>query len=218
MTAALFLLLRAQEITTGVFVCPSAKTEKFPIPRGQNILAFSNFDSAHHLSYSMQNPYPTAEAIQNGFIWNDAMTADAPLLADMNPGGDAVMKIKSADKPDAHLKANSPNHGGEGQNVLYADGHVDWSATVFAGVQNDNIYVHRHPLSSGLDNEPAGIVGPSADDKDAILLPVWDDKIGRPVIDFNAPSAEPGSPRPPPRGEVIQSLETDIITPGQRPG
>ena len=31
------------------------------------------------------------------------------------------------------LKLNSPNHKGEGQNVLFVDGHVSWSSTALAG-------------------------------------------------------------------------------------
>jgi len=36
---------------------------------------------------------------------------------------------------------NSRNHGGAGQNVLYLDGHVSWSATVFCGYGSDNIFL-----------------------------------------------------------------------------
>ena len=56
-------------------------------------------------------------------------------------------------------KANSNNHGNQGQNVLYADGHVQWQTSPFCGVAcvtvvtgfaacrgtgfNDNIYTSR---------------------------------------------------------------------------
>ena len=48
---------------------------------------------------------------------------------------------------------NSRNHGGEGQNVLYADGHASFERTPTVGVDHDNIY------TVALDNSTyAGIV------------------------------------------------------------
>ncbi len=38
--------------------------------------------------------------------------------------------------------ANSRNHLKKGQNVLYADGHVTFVTTAFAGYNNDNIYTY----------------------------------------------------------------------------
>jgi len=35
---------------------------------------------------------------------------------------------------------NSPNHRGNGQNVFYADGSVEFAETPLAGVHGDNIY------------------------------------------------------------------------------
>jgi prepilin-type N-terminal cleavage/methylation domain-containing protein len=35
---------------------------------------------------------------------------------------------------------NSPNHKGDGQNVLYNDGHVSWSDVAYCGFDGDNIY------------------------------------------------------------------------------
>ncbi len=51
---------------------------------------------------------------------------------------------------------NSGNHGGEGQNVLFVDGHVEFAKTPAAGVNNDNIYtVH----STDLGKQKYGVVG-----------------------------------------------------------
>jgi len=41
---------------------------------------------------------------------------------------------------DSPFDANSPNHGYEGENVLYVDGHVIWSALPTCGLNGDNIY------------------------------------------------------------------------------
>jgi len=60
--------------------------------------------------------------------------------------------------------ANSPNHDKDGQNILFGDGHVDWSSTAFAGRGQDNIYTRKksatdqtgacdpqHPFASPVD-------------------------------------------------------------------
>ena len=57
-------------------------------------------------------------------------------------------------------KANSRNHEGDGQNVLYGDGHVSWEQTIFAGVMADNIFANR-----------AGVIGSPADKDDSVLVP-----------------------------------------------
>jgi prepilin-type processing-associated H-X9-DG protein len=46
--------------------------------------------------------------------------------------------------------ANSANHGGQGQNVLYLDGHARFSTTRKAGVQGDDIYENiNHEIAAG---------------------------------------------------------------------
>ena len=51
----------------------------------------------------------------------------------------------SGDSPNpnhlnSYIFVNSNNHRGEGQNVLYRDGHVAWAGSPCAGVNYDNIY------------------------------------------------------------------------------
>ncbi|MDQ3440324.1 MAG: DUF1559 domain-containing protein, partial [Planctomycetota bacterium] len=67
-TAALFLLMRTQQITSNEFVCPSSGTEKFDFGGGtRNALHWTNWPGKEglrrHLSYSYNNPYPSMDAI-----------------------------------------------------------------------------------------------------------------------------------------------------------
>jgi prepilin-type processing-associated H-X9-DG protein len=202
-TAAMFLILRTQEITTGVFLCPEDRNgTPFPIPAGKTIQSFSNFPSQSHLSYGMQNPYPTEAAEKAGFIWADTMSPDTAILADFNPGVPAVTTVTFNASGVDQRKANSPNHDYDGQNVLYADGHVDWSASVWAGAGQDNIYGFNAPSTTipasqptlntpatttpattnptNPPEQPVGIVGPPDGPDDSVILPAWDLKIPRP--------------------------------------
>jgi len=46
---------------------------------------------------------------------------------------------------------NSPNHKFKGQNVLYLDGHVDFTDNPYCGVNYDNIWVLRQTSSTTID-------------------------------------------------------------------
>ncbi|MDB5325478.1 MAG: hypothetical protein JWM57_1047 [Phycisphaerales bacterium] len=163
-TAALFLVLRTQEITTDVFLCPSSNaTDRFIISPGSNIQFYTNWTNTgstqntilKSLSYSYQNPYANAFGVQNGFAFNDAMNADFAIMSDMNPGPNfdtsytsSPTTVQFSDSGSLQRGANSNNHQKDGQNVLYADGHVDWSASIWAGAQQDNIYTARSVLAA----------------------------------------------------------------------
>ena len=77
------------------------------------------------------------------------------------------------------VEANSNNHSGDGQNVLYADGHVDWSATPFAGSPRpvsgsprDNIYTAGGTSSDNWAGTYASKVGNSpVDQYDTVMMP-----------------------------------------------
>jgi prepilin-type processing-associated H-X9-DG protein len=59
-----------------------------------------------------------------------------------------------ADCAPERAGANSANHGGAGQNILYADGHVDWCVSRIVG--NDDVYLNRlNQVAAGIDPSDA---------------------------------------------------------------
>jgi len=170
-TAAIYLLLRAQDISSEIFVCPLTSYEKDKFGGGTNTgQDRSNFSSKRDtLSYSMANPYPDAAALAKGYKWNSTLGADFAIMADMNPGG-ATLPTLSVNSPYKEIqKGNSRNHGGEGQNVMYGDGHVEWQQTSFVGVDRDNIYTVSSGRAMG---NSATIEGSPSWQGDSVLLPV----------------------------------------------
>ena len=64
--------------------------------------------------------------------------------------------------PDRWKDFNSRNHGGEGQNVLFGDGHVEFVRRPIVGVNSDNIYTWKP------DNDhtmPASLLGFTPQDR-----------------------------------------------------
>lgn len=57
--------------------------------------------------------------------------------------------------PDRWRSLNSRNHGSEGQNVLYLDGHVEFKRTPLAGPNGDNIYT----FSRNSNNRASAMLG-----------------------------------------------------------
>jgi hypothetical protein len=83
----------------------------------------------------------------------------------------------SAGSPDDWTPWNSPNHGGEGQNVMYNDAHVDFVGTPLAGWKKDNIYTRwsradadQHELARIQGTPPTGIETPWSD-TDSLIYP-----------------------------------------------
>jgi prepilin-type processing-associated H-X9-DG protein len=143
-TAAIYLLLATQDITGDSFVCPSSSADKWDFGGGNNTASnWSNWNGIDefrkYVSYSYQNPYPDDAAVASGFKLDVNAGADFAVFADINPGNGALAVLPNS-KSELMVKANSRNHDGAGQNVLYGDGHVDWVQTPFCGVANDNIY------------------------------------------------------------------------------
>jgi prepilin-type processing-associated H-X9-DG protein len=159
-TSSLFLLLKTQDLTSEVFICPSSQGERDTFG-GKSVQERSNFTLIPlNLTYSYICPFPAKAARDAGFKLNYTLTSDFAIAADINPGKaggnpkDDVVTPRVNSARNEMQKANSNNHNGDGQNVLYADGHVEFQNTPFCGM---------------LRSPPGGAGGPAASFRDNIF-------------------------------------------------
>jgi len=188
---ALFLLLRTEDITSPVFVCPSSAAKPDLYGGGTNtpMNQIDFGDIQKNLSYSYTNPYPDENALASGFAMKQGLDPEFAVLADINPGNSILTKLKFDSPMDQLRLGNSPNHQGDGQNVLYGDGHVEFQSSVFVGVNRDNIYTRGGP-AFGADVPQAIIDSPYAAN-DSVLLPV----AAAPESPAASQSSEPATPK-----------------------
>ncbi len=183
-TGALFLVLRTQDITPDVFICPSSSADRYEIAAGTTIQYYTNWGStagnsnsvSKALSYSYQNPYGSTVAVNNGFKFSNSLQSDFAIMADLNPGTGTVTAstFSKSSSSTTQRDANSKNHDQDGQQVLYADGHVDWAASPWVGSGGDNIYATgtsatgRNVTTNG---GSAALWASPVDAQDTVLLP-----------------------------------------------
>jgi prepilin-type N-terminal cleavage/methylation domain-containing protein/prepilin-type processing-associated H-X9-DG protein len=180
---AFFLLLRTEDITSEVFICPSSNGTKDLYGAGTNTaLQRCNWSTpnATNLTYSYANPFPDASATGSGFKMVSSLEPTFAVAADINPGqsggtNDNVLLPNTSSSAQSQRFANSNNHGKDGQNVLYGDGHVEFQNNAFVGVNRDNIYSSNG--KAGTADVPYGqknICQTPYDLNDSVLLPTDD--------------------------------------------
>jgi prepilin-type N-terminal cleavage/methylation domain-containing protein/prepilin-type processing-associated H-X9-DG protein len=193
--ASFFLVAKTQDLAPAVWNCPSSSASPDPFANstaqangnpGAN--GYSSWDNpvTSYLSYSMQCPFPSSTAVVAGFKWNVTLDAAYPLASDMNPGdstqggpqgtGTQPESVTTGSPPLTMQLGNSLNHTSEGQNVLYADGHVEWQSTPYAGEnrgQNSNTWLDNiYTVQTGtLASSGGSVSGLPFDDRDTIMLP-----------------------------------------------
>ncbi len=100
--------------------------------------------------------------------WRGHLNTSIPLICDMAPLSGVDGKDTLA--PPGTIAANTVNHDGKGQNVLYGDGHVDFQFNAFAAGGQDNIFTVG-PVSS---QQPVTTFGVVPGTSDFVMVPVRD--------------------------------------------
>ncbi len=153
-TRALWMLVRSGDVTVKQFVCPSSDA----VPDDtQEIDRYYDFKSYGRVSYGYQVPFGPGDtrpsenadsriamAADKGPFWKTGRPVSSW------PGEFADLTVNSA--PTEWKRLNSGNHGGtgagEGQSVLFADGHRDFERKPVVGIDNDNIFTLMNDQAS----------------------------------------------------------------------
>lgn len=178
---ALFLLIRTEDITSAVFVCPSSNASADVYGGGTNTalnqIDFTNIQN--NLSYSYANPYPNNYALGSGYKMVAGLEPTFAVAADINPGttgngiNDNVLAPNTSSSGQAMQVGNSNNHGKQGENILFGDGHVEFDNNPFSGTDRDNVYT-AGGATWGTPGYQDVVASPYVSN-DSVLLPTDDD-------------------------------------------
>ena len=188
--ASLYLVFKSKVVDPPkpeIFICPSTSgVPGFGKDSKVGLQDSSNWEAIpRNLTYSYSCPFATDKAVSSGWRFDNTLGDDVPLAADLNPGGDALLKITPAATQEQLKAGNSRNHNGDGQNVVYCDGHVEFQTTPFCGakplpgerISRDNIYTYGGPndVKGGV-----GVIGMPVNRADNVLLPAGDATVAAP--------------------------------------
>ncbi len=197
---SLFILVIDGTVTAKQFICPSSgdaeddlrnrsgSTEVASQP-GTNRFDFKGYP---FLSYGYQLPFGKGKPNENldarmaisadkgPFFTADAQQADGTVRDKYETGVNNPALLGATTASDI-LKAenekwrpyNSRNHAGEGENVLFQDGHVEFVKKPIVGVNYDNIYTMHDGFTlerTLLGVKPANQLGPYRN-TDSVIVP-----------------------------------------------
>src|SRR5271170_5954145 len=178
---SLWLMVLQGQDTPKTFICPSdpianaaslqyapvsgTATPSFPQFGFLNSSATAPSSSGQGESYSIDFPwaYSASAAATSpesaGGWWVSDERADQPIACDMAPQANtgtgtfyrATTTVATSNTYGPYV-FNSGNHNGDGQNVGFADTHVEWDTTPYSGEQGDNIFTFNTsttPTSGG---------------------------------------------------------------------
>jgi prepilin-type N-terminal cleavage/methylation domain-containing protein/prepilin-type processing-associated H-X9-DG protein len=140
-TRAFWMLIRSGDLQAKGFICPSSGDTSDPT---NEIDAYYDFTLPENISYGYQVPFgPTQTRPTENLDSRMAMAADKGPWYTTQVGNPTNIPNDTS-SPNDWRQFNSGNHGGrgagEGQNVLFQDGHASFERTPIVGVDQDNIY------------------------------------------------------------------------------
>ncbi|MDD4892188.1 MAG: type II secretion system protein [Phycisphaerae bacterium] len=153
----------------------------YQIPNGFNTKGSPSADNANATKFAImadRAPFTEAAGLTAGLALAEITAAD------WKTAGAAVAKLQGVTSDKKQL-LNSPNHRGEGQNVLFQDGHAGWRGNPWCGINDDNIYTVANgaysstdntPLLKGVEPDPDGAAIPYSDD-DSVLCNINQGKL-----------------------------------------
>ena len=180
--ANLWILVQEGYAAARLFICPATSDRpSLNDDRSDAVMGFLAMDpatgcptpaedrflkrvAAGRCSYSYQNQFvhpgtdPEVADSKNATTHILLYPATLAILADRNPytRTDLVRQpvVSPADQPEA----NSPNHGGRGQNVLYLGGDVQWQESPRCGLpRSDGRYDNIYWPDAGPPDDPTNI-------------------------------------------------------------
>ena len=148
-TRAFWMLVRSGDVTVQQFTCPSSGDGE---DETENVDFYYDFFEYQNISYGYQVPFgPRDTQAREGMDNRMVIAGDkGPFYWANTPDpewdnyGESGQGLTVNDSPREWRAFNSSNHGGsgngEGQNLLYADGHASFAKLPIVGIDHDNVY------------------------------------------------------------------------------
>jgi hypothetical protein len=132
------------------------------------------------ISYSFVQPWSVYKVRKTSvnYFWSKNIDPRLAIGADANNGRQPNYPLTTmpaslpANKDDMKNSINSVNHVGDGQNVVYGDGRVNWEKSVYVGINQDNIYTAK-PADDVVEagKTPGVLSVRPKDENDTVLIP-----------------------------------------------
>ncbi|MFH1745545.1 MAG: prepilin-type N-terminal cleavage/methylation domain-containing protein [Planctomycetota bacterium] len=200
---SMFLLVIGGMTTPKQFVCPSSGDSEDPLRNktgpttevaAQAGINRFDFRGYQNLSYGYQMPFGQRGKPREGMDPRMPINSDkGPYFeagaTNMTTGSTPDVARTSAPAPsfdvptdsdllkipnDRWRPYNSRNHNGEGQNILFVDGHVEFLKKPCVGVNSDNIFTMAGPGYTFRETvegrKPANLLGPFTN-TDTVIIP-----------------------------------------------
>jgi len=182
-TSSFFLLIKYAEVTPKSFLCKgdSGVTEFKGSEHGLagteliDLWDFGNHPAQAHCSYAYHTPYglyalTTSSEPGMAIAADPNPWLDSPGLAKRSATGDLALFNPSGDR-EAIRRGNAQTHQGDGQNVLFMDGHTNFEKSSACGVNDDNIYMRAVSATDRKKNPAPLLAGTDPFDRtDSLLL------------------------------------------------